>query len=54
MAQQLVNEGQAHFERGEFDEAAWSADKALELDPANQNAVKLKRLSLEVKPKSLQ
>jgi hypothetical protein len=54
MAQQLVNEGQAYFEKGEFDEAVWSADKALEFDPANQNAVKLKRLSLQMKPKSLQ
>ena len=49
LAEQLVNQGLAHWEKGEFDEAKWSADKALELDPTNQSAIKLKKLADQMK-----
>lgn len=54
VVEQLVHQGQAHFEKAEFDEALWSAEKALSLDPANQNAAKLKTLALQMKPHSQQ
>lgn len=50
LAEQLVNEGAAYWERGEFAKALHSAEKALELDPANKNAAKLKKLALRMKP----
>jgi len=50
LAEQLVNEGTAHLEKGEFDKALRSAEQALDLDPANQDAAKLKRLALQMKP----
>jgi serine/threonine protein kinase len=50
LAEQLVNEGAAYWEKGEFSKALHSAEKALELDPANKNAAKLKRLALRMKP----
>jgi hypothetical protein len=50
LCEDFVRQGQAHFERGEFDEAVWSAEKALGFDPTNQNALKLKKLSAEMKP----
>jgi serine/threonine protein kinase len=50
LAEQLVNEGAAYWERGEFTKALHSAEKALELDPANKNAAKLKKLALRMKP----
>jgi hypothetical protein len=54
LAEQLVSQAQAHFEKGEFDEALWSAEKALDLDPANQKAIKFKKLSALMKPHALQ
>jgi len=50
LAQQFVKESTAYWERGEFDKALRSAEKALDLDPANKNAAKLKRLALQMKP----
>jgi serine/threonine protein kinase len=49
LAEQFVEEGTAHWEKGEFDQALHSAEKALELDPANQRAAKLKQLALHMK-----
>jgi len=49
LAEQFVEEGTAHWEKGEFDQALHSAEKALELDPANQRATKLKQLALHMK-----
>ena len=40
--------------KGEFDKALRSAEKALDLDPANQNAVKLRNLAAQMKPHALQ
>ncbi len=54
LAEQLVNESTAYCEKGEFDKALRSAEKALDLDPANQDAAKLKRLALQMKPRVLQ
>ncbi len=51
LAQQLVNKGQSQLERGQLDEAVWSADEAMKLDPANRNAAKLKLLALKLKPR---
>jgi hypothetical protein len=50
LAQQLVKESQIQFERGQFDEALWSAENALKLDPTNPHAAKLKQLALQMKP----
>jgi serine/threonine protein kinase len=50
LAEQLVNEGAAYWEKGDFAKALHSAEKALELDPANKNAAKLKKLALRMKP----
>jgi len=50
LAEKLVGQGQAHFEKGEFDEALWSAEEALNLDPDNLNALKLKKLASGMKP----
>ena len=49
LAEQFVKESTAYWERGEFDKALRSAEKALDLDPANKNAAKLKRLALQIK-----
>ncbi len=49
LAEQFVEEGTAHWEKGEFDQALHSAEKALELDPANQRATKLKQLAQHMK-----
>ncbi len=54
LAEQFVNESTAYWEKGEFDKALRSAEKALDLDPANKNAAKLKRLVLQMKPQALQ
>ncbi len=53
LAQQLVKQGQTQLERGQFDEALWSADEAIRLDPANPNAPKLKQFAVQMKPHSL-
>lgn len=50
LAEQFVNESTAYWEKGEFDKALRSAEKALDLDPTNRNASKLKRLALQMKP----
>jgi serine/threonine protein kinase len=52
LAEQFVNESTAYWEKGEFDKALRSAEKALDLDPANKNAAKLKRLALQMKPET--
>ncbi|OLC97957.1 MAG: hypothetical protein AUH86_06140 [Acidobacteria bacterium 13_1_40CM_4_58_4] len=54
LAEQFVNESTAYWEKGEFDKALRSAEKALDLDPANKNAAKLKRLALQMKPQASQ
>jgi len=54
LAQQLVVQARTHFERAEFDEALWSAEDALALDPNSQGALKLKNLALQMKPHDLQ
>jgi tetratricopeptide (TPR) repeat protein len=52
LAEQLVNEGTADWEKGEFDKALRSAEQALDLDPANQDATRLKNLALKMKPRA--
>src|SRR5256712_6759410 len=54
LAEQFVNESTAYWEKGEFDKALRSAERALDLDPANKNAAKLKRLALQMKPTASQ
>ena len=54
LSEQFVNQGLAHWEKGEFDEAKWNAEKALDLDPANQSAAKLKRLADQLKARATQ
>jgi tetratricopeptide (TPR) repeat protein len=54
LAEQFVNESTTYWEKGEFDKALRSAEKALDLDPTNKNAAKLKRLALQMKPQALQ
>ena len=54
LAEQFVNESTAYWEKGEFDKALRSAERALDLDPANKNAAKLKRLALQMKPQASQ
>ncbi len=51
LAQQFVDKGQTDLEKGEFDEAMWSADAAIKLDPANHGAAKLKLLAAQLKPR---
>lgn len=53
LAQEFVKKGQQQFQEGEIDEAIWSADSAIALDPRNANAVKLKKLATLTKPHSL-
>jgi serine/threonine protein kinase len=50
LAEKLVNEAAAFWEKGDFDHALRSAQKALDLDPANKNAARLKGLALRMKP----
>jgi tetratricopeptide (TPR) repeat protein len=50
LAEQFVNESTVFWEKGEFEKALRSAEEALKLDPANENAAKLKRLALQMKP----
>jgi len=52
LAQQLVSKGQSELEQGQLDEAVWSADQAMKLDPSNRNAAKLKLLALKLKPRT--
>jgi len=52
LAQQLVTKGQSQLEQGQVDEAMWSADEAMKLDPTNRNAAKLKLLALKLKPRA--
>ena len=52
LAEQFVNDSTAYWEKGEFDKALRSAEKALDLDPANKDAAKLKRLALQMKPQA--
>ena len=54
LAEQFVNESTAYWEKGEFDKALRSAEKALDLDPTNKSAAKLKRLVLQMKPQASQ
>ena len=54
LAEQLVNEAAAHWEKGDFDDALRSAEAALALDPANKNAARLKKLALRMKPQTSQ
>jgi serine/threonine protein kinase len=54
LAEQYVNESTAYWEKGEFDKALRSAERALDLDPANKDATRLKRLALQMKPQALQ
>ena len=53
LAEQFVKESTAYWEKGEFDKALRSAEKALDLDPANQNAIKLRNLAVQMKPHAL-
>ncbi len=53
LAQELVKQGQSQLQRGEFNEAIWSAEKAIGMDPANTNAAKLKQLAVQLKPHAL-
>lgn len=53
LAQELVRRGQSQIQRGEFNEALWSAEEAMNLDPGNVNAVKLKELARQLKPHDL-
>jgi serine/threonine protein kinase len=54
LAEQFVNQSTAYWEKGEFEKALHSAEKALDLDPANQDALKLKQLASQMKPNALQ
>jgi len=49
LAEKYVSQGMAQWEKGDFDAAGQSADRALQLDPANQNAIKLKKLAMQMK-----
>lgn len=53
LAQELVRKGQFQVQRGEFDEALWSAETAIALDPSNANALKLKKLAILLKPHAI-
>lgn len=52
LAQQFVDKGQTELEKGEFDEAMWSGDAAIKLDPANHSAAKRKLLAAQLKPRA--
>lgn len=49
LAEQYVNEGNEYWEKGDFDKALSSAEKAIDLDPANHHAARLKRLAEQMK-----
>jgi hypothetical protein len=49
LAEQLVDESASYWEKGEFDKALRSAERALGLDPANKHAARLKALALRMK-----
>jgi serine/threonine protein kinase len=51
LAEQYVNEASNYWEQGQFDQALKNADQALELDPANQKAAKLRQLALHMQTK---
>jgi len=53
LARELVDQGRLQFQRGEFDDAIWSAEGALKLDPTNANAAKLKQLASGIKQRSI-
>lgn len=52
LAEDLVRKGQLQVQQGEFDEALWSAEAAINLDPSNASALKLKKLVILMKPNS--
>ncbi len=52
LAEQYVNEASNYWEQGQFDQALKNADQALELDPANQKAAKLRQLALHMQTKT--
>ena len=54
LADQFVNEGKGYWEKGEFDKALQSAEKAIDLDPANQHAARLKKLAEQMKSRTPQ
>ncbi|WP_433974265.1 hypothetical protein [Tunturiibacter lichenicola] len=53
LARQLVEQGRLEFQRGQFDEALWSAESAVALDPGSVNATKLRDLASSVKSRSV-
>jgi hypothetical protein len=53
LAREFIDQGRVQFQRGEFDEAVWSAEGALALDPTNVNAVKLKELASRIRERSI-
>jgi hypothetical protein len=54
LAEQLVNQAAADWEKGDFDDALHNSEAALVLDPANKNATRLKKLALKMKPQTSQ
>lgn len=52
LAEQLVNKAAGDWEKGDFDDALRSSEAALVLDPANKNALRLKKLALKMKPQT--
>ena len=52
LADQYVDESTRCWEKGDFEEALQWAERALELDPANQTATKLKNLATQMKKQS--
>ena len=54
LAEQLVNQAAADWEKGDFDAALHNSEAALALDPANKNATRLKKLALKMKPQTPQ
>ncbi|MFZ0705490.1 MAG: hypothetical protein WAM71_07800 [Candidatus Korobacteraceae bacterium] len=53
LAQVFVERGLTQFQKGEFDEAQWSADEAIRLDSSNATAIRLKQLTAQVKPRAV-
>ncbi len=51
LSEGLVQQGLSEFQKGEFQEALWSADGAIKLDPKNSTAIKLKQLVSQMKPR---
>jgi len=52
LADQYVDESTRCWEKGDFEKALQWAERALELDPANKTAVKLKNLATQMKKQS--